>query len=226
MKIKKKYFIILVGIIVIIGLSYFGYSSYKSFEKKKAQEKMFTFQNFDTTLTQDVIDNFKRQFDEAVKYIVKNPSDYVGWTVAGNMKKSANDYYGARDVYLQGLKNVPAKNTDVLLSNLADLYYHFIKDYEVAEEYYLRAIEIKPMNLQNYIELSIMYRVEFKDQDKAIGVIKKGLENNQNNKELMIHLANTYKKFSMLDEARNIWNELIKTYPENEEYKKELENIK
>ncbi len=221
---KKNIALVIAVLIVIIGISLLYY--YKVFLPKHNKEKLFSFQNFDTTLTEDIVDNFKRQFDEAVKFIAENPNDYIGWTVAGNMKKSANDYYGARDLYLEGLKNVKPENTDVLLSNLADLNYHFINDYKKAEEYYLRSIEAKPSNIQNYIELSTMYRVRLQNKDMAINIVKVGLENNLDNKELLVQLANTYKKYDMNDEVRSTWQKLIELYPTEESFKKELVNIK
>lgn len=227
---KKNIFIgVLILLIVIIAGAFFYYSNIENADEDNSLEKeseLFIFQNMDESLSEEISNGFESQFNEAVQYIKEDPNDYLGWAVAGANKKSVNDYYGAEALYLEGLKNVD--NNTVLYYNLADLYYHFIEDYQRAEEYYLKVLEYKPeimdaYSFESYRELSILYRVKFEDENKAINILKLGLENNPENKDLLIHLANTYQKFDRSEEAKKIWENLVETYPDNESYKKELE---
>ena len=226
---KKNIFIgVLILLIVFIAGVFFYYYNIKNADEDNSLEKesgLFIFKNIDESLSEEIANGFESQFNEAVQYIKENPNDYLGWAVAGSNKKAVNDYYGAEELYLEGLKNV--ENNTVLYYNLADLYYHFIEDYQRAEEFYLKVIEYEPeikqaYSLESYRELSILYRVKFKDEDKAINILKLGLENNPENKNLLIYLANTYTKFNKNEEAKEIWENLVKIYPDNESYKEEL----
>jgi len=216
----KKIVLFLIIIALIGGGLFYYFKIYKA-EEGANKENLFVFENKDEKLTLDIVERFRQQFMEAVAEIENSPNAGLGWAVAGNIKKAVNDYQGAEELYLEGLKNVP--KSDVLCSNLGDLYYHFIEDYEKAEKYYLAAVELKPTVLANYLELAIMYRVRLKDKEKAINILKTGLENNPESKELLIGLASAYKKYNMMAEAKEIWQGLVEKYPENENYRKELE---
>jgi len=227
MKNKK----IIFYLILIIAIIFCGFYFFKILKTEKAsqekylaqieKENLFVFKNKNEEIDVDIERRFKYQFYQAVGEIKYDQKNYLGWAVAGNVKKAANDYEGAEALYLAGLENIP--DNAVLYSNLADLYYHFMEDYQKAEQYYLKTIELKPDHLQSYLDMSILYRVKFNNQDKAVNILKQGLEQNPQNKELMVGLANVYKKFNMINEAKEVWQELIDLYPENDLYKKELE---
>ena len=219
----KKIIILVISIILISSVWFFYGSREVGQEVELEKDELFVFINMDETLDQDIIDNFKRQFYAGVELIKNNQDGSSGWIVAGNMKKSVNDFSGAERLYLEGLKKYPT--SFVLEHNLADLYYHFIEDYGKAEEYFLKVIESKSKLADSYTELSIIYRVKFKDKEKSINILRTGLENNPENKELMVFLANLYKKFDMVSESKEIWNELVRLSPNNELYKKELNNL-
>ncbi len=201
---------------------FYYFKIYRAGEGTQA-ENLFILENKDESLAPEILESFQRQFDEAVAFINEQPEAALGWAVAGNIKKAVNDYAGAEALYLAGLKNSP--KSDVLNSNLADLYYHFIEDYPRAETYYLAAIALNPSALNNYLELSVMYRVRFQDNDKAINILKEGLEKNPQNQQLMVTLANLYKKLGMTAEAKAAWEEIIELYPDNPAYRKELETM-
>ncbi len=232
---KNIYIGVLIFLVIIITSGFFYYFQIRDIfgddpvsKFLGIKSKLFIFENMNESLSEEIANGFEGQFDEAVQYIKEDSNDYLGWAVAGANKKAVNDYYGAEALYLEGLKRI--ENNTVLYSNLGDLYYHFIEDYEKAEEYYLKVIEFEPeiksaYSLETYRELSVLYRVKFKDEDKAINILKFGLENNPENKDLLIYLANAYTKFNRNQEAKQIWIDLVATYPENDLYKKELEYL-
>ncbi|MBU4600548.1 tetratricopeptide repeat protein [Patescibacteria group bacterium] len=223
---KIAFYLILIILIIFGGFYFFKILKIEKINQEKylaqiEKENLFVFENKNEEIDADIKRRFSYQFYQAVEEIKYDQKNYLGWAVAGNVKKAVNDLHGAEALYLAGLENIP--DNAVLYSNLADLYYHFLEDYQKAEQYYLKTIELKPDHLQSYLDMSILYRVKLKDQDKAISILKQGLEQNPRNKELMVGLANAYKKFDMINEAKEVWQELIDLYPENDLYKKELE---
>lgn len=221
---QKRIIIILALIIVILASGFYFYKNYKDpKEREGVEERMFTFRNLDESLLPEVAANFEKQFYEAVD-LIRSENTSLGWILAGNQKKAANDYQGAEELYLRGLEKFPQEYT--LYNNLADLYFHFIEDYFRAEEHYLKLIELQPGFTQSYTELSILYKYRFKDDGRAVDILKVGLEKNPENKTLKVTLADLYKKIDKIDEAKKIWEELIKLDPLNQAYKKDLENLK
>ena len=225
---NKKIVLIIIIVILILGGFYFFQKNNKNNKDIKdnqinISEDLFILINKNEELSDEILQRFEEQFDKAITYIEEHPEDYSGWAAAGNIKRAVHDFDGAEQFYLIGLKNIPLNV--VLHNNLAELYYHSFKNYEKAEEYYLKITALNPGYISAYLELATIYRVRFKDKEKAVNILKFGLNRNLKHKELMLGLANIYKKFEMYDEAKKVLEELINEYPDKESYKKELESL-
>ncbi len=74
----------------------------------------------------------------------------------------------------------------VALGNLGDLYMNFIKDYLKAEQYYIRAIALKPDVISYYADMYRLYHYLYKVGTGADAkILAQGLEANPGNKDLL-----------------------------------------
>lgn len=140
--------------------------------------------NLDPEIKQHVIDNMK----ELKVELENNPKYYEAWLDWGLFQKKAGDYSGAVETWVYVSEIFPTDSVSV--SNLADLYAHFIKDYDKAEFYYKESIKRNPAQVASYIRLSELYQYLMEDNDKATDILNQGLKQFPDNAEILNALNN------------------------------------
>lgn len=125
----------------------------------------------------------KTNIETAVSNIKNNPDDFNSWYDLGLYYKAINDIEGARLMWEYGAKIRP----DAYLPRLAlaDLYGFYIRDEGKAKFYFNDAIEKDPKQIGIYFQATTYYRDVLKDVSGALRVVKKGLEENPNDPDLL-----------------------------------------
>ena len=99
--------------------------------------------------------------------------------------------------------------------NLAENKYN--DNYDVAIEYFERAIEAYPDDHASMYELSVLYVIK-NEFEKGFEHIKKAVELDQNNKWYKIRLADFYKQNGEYESFISIYDQLLENEPANLEY--------
>lgn len=91
------------------------------------------------------------------------------------------------------------------------------ENYDVAIEYFERAIEAYPDDHASMYELSVLYVIK-NEFEKGFEHIKKAVELDQNNKWYKIRLADFYKQNGEYESFISIYDQLLENEPANLEY--------
>lgn len=113
-----------------------------------------------------------------------NPAQSDKWLQLTFYYKAGGDYALAEQVWLYMTKAAPT--SFVAFADLGDLYNNFLVNYPKAEANYLQAIRLKPDDISNYVNLSMMYKYQYKTNTSAASdIVAQGLKANPNNPTLL-----------------------------------------
>lgn len=120
------------------------------------------------------------------------------------------------------LNKLPLYASDNLPEDTIFIYYTGlaaarVKEYEKAEKYFLKAVELDYMGSNSYLALHEFY-VDTKDTTKIEDNLKKGFELHPDDDRLLTSLINFYLQSSRNDEALVYLNTAIETDPENHSF--------
>ncbi|MBY0472818.1 hypothetical protein K2Q00_00850 [Patescibacteria group bacterium] len=139
-----------------------------------------------STLPQSVQDNNKKLYTTAIEQLKFNPNGIAYWLQLGNLRKGADDFAGAEEVWLYVSTRWP---TDpIAYNNLADLYGNYLHDYAKATTYWNALIKLSPDNIHAYINLATMQSINLKDKAAARVTLQAGLKANPGNTDLQYAL--------------------------------------
>ena len=136
--------------------------------------------------------------------IEKNPADVSSWFDLAIYYKMVGDYDGALEIWEYVDTTYPTGKA-VALHNLGEYYFHTLKDYPTAEQYYRQSIAIAPQFAINYSDLFDIYRYVYKQDTRAAAdIIKEGLAHvpAPDGIVLELSLADYYKSKSDTANAR------------------------
>jgi tetratricopeptide (TPR) repeat protein len=215
---KKMVISFLVIFFVIIG----GYYVYNN--EKKISE------NIDASVS-NLVDPFQNMqipedFDEATRNVIQKkidltkkmweekPGAWETWISIGNLKRnSIKDYDGAIEAYKESIR-LHSLNF-VAYRSIAEIYKNDLKDYEKADEYYRLAIEIVSDDPELYMSLALLQEFQFKDMEKAEEVYLNGLNNTDNNFEIINKLLTFYKRNGNKEREKEIQQKINELYPDS-----------
>lgn len=166
-----------------------------------------------------------KELAEISANLEKNPDTLDGWLRAGVIKKFFGDYAGARDIWeYAGL--VRPKNS-VSFFNLGGLYGYYLKDFSKAEKNYKKAIGNSPHDAFQYIALADFYKLVWTEKSgEILAVIENGLKEMPDSEGLLIYLAGFYKDAGNIAKAVEIYEKVLKMYPENKGASSGLEALR
>jgi len=165
------------------------------------------------------------RFNVVISDIDKTPDSVELWVSLGNIKKSFEDYEGARNAWEYASLIRPGGATSYV--NLGDLYWHFLPNYPKAEFNYKKAIENSPQSIGIYKDLSDMYRYDYKEKSQmADDILFDGLSQNPNNVSILIWLAGYYRDTGNKTKAIEYFEKAFKIEPDNAAIKREIEDLK
>lgn len=169
----------------------------------------------------DGTDRFFNIFNDAQKILLQNQEkgleandqdNFYAWLEITGVQKVIWDFDRAEKIWKWFTYAYPGNS--VSPANLGEMYKTFVVNNEEAEKYYLIALEREQKNFQIYLGLFDVYRYRFEDQEKAIEVMKQGIENNPNNSKFIIELADYLIENEKKEEAEKIVDEFIEKYPD------------
>src|SRR3989344_9416484 len=137
--------------------------------------------------------NTLAKLDELIK-LIKDNYDYVNaWYDLGAYRMVIGDYDGAIEAY----QFVPLiKSGDYIgYVNLGDIYSHYLKNYPLAEENFLKALKNNSAYVSGYVELAVLYENYFESgYQKAEDLLLSGIRFNEGNLHIKIKLAEFYER--------------------------------
>ena len=139
-----------------------------------------------STLPQSVQDNNKKLYATAVEQLKFNPNGIAYWLQLAGLRKGANDFTGAEEVWLYVTKRW---STDpIAYNNLGDLYAFSLKSSVQAVVYWNKAIAADPKGIPTYINLATFQNINLQDKPAAKATLGAGLKANPGNASLQAAL--------------------------------------
>lgn len=139
------------------------------------------------TLPQSVQDNNKKLYATAVEQLKFNPNGIAYWLQLAQLRKGADDFTGAEEVWLYVTKRWP--NDPIAFASLADVYAFSLKNSTKAVQYWNLAIAADGRIVSNYIALANFQHINLKDKVAAKATLEAGLKVNQGDTNLQAALA-------------------------------------
>jgi len=176
---SKKNKIIIFGAILILailaGFIFFFItrnknSSDNSQELNLLREKYPNFVSFVDEIEKENV-NMKSDPELIKNYLALG----MAWKSLADRTLAAEHYKKALEIYQQGIEKTGGKNTLFLMN--AGHMAEYLKDYNSAESYYKKAIEVSPGESEYYITLAELYEYKMKkSKDEIIALYDAGLK--------------------------------------------------
>jgi tetratricopeptide (TPR) repeat protein len=164
------------GSVKIVGRSGIDYSINESTTTVSVPNYRAPLQ-FDASISGEVKVALLQELARDQALLDANRENFDAWVDIGRVRKLANDYKGAAEVW-EFVSILWPTNT-VSYNNLGDLYMNFLKNYPKAETNYKMMIQFAPANIDAYENLFYLYRDLYKtNTDSAKKVLELGLKNN------------------------------------------------
>lgn len=140
----------------------------------------------------EFVEAYKDRLSNAIAMIKESPNDSVYWIEIGLVKKTFDNYIGARDAW--NYATVLDPKNSVIYHNLGNLYALYLKDVTKAEKNYKLSLALDPMSAQPYLTLADFYKDFYPGKaNLAEGVLLEGLNMLPNDGNLILNLALYYK---------------------------------
>jgi tetratricopeptide (TPR) repeat protein len=218
---KKIY--IITGLIIFLFIA--GLSAWYFLNTDKTQENNQKTEEYQTLSINEAYFKYKNDFSderyqEILKALKKNkqelkkdPQDPGAWFDFGYYKKLLGDKEGAKLAWEKAFEYNPKKFATS--NNLGDLYVNPFKDYERAEFFYLKALELKP-NYSVYYKLADLYQYKLKEkQDRIEPLLKEAIKKlPKNKKEFLVYLYDFYEDQENQEKMEEYKNKIQKIDPE------------
>jgi len=192
---KKQYILIALVIILAGATAYFYLDRYYFNPIESIEDKIYTAADFPNALSKMTEDILEKSLEELnLQYIKIQEDDYVyiRWINIGILKKRLLDYSGTEEAWQNAISYNPDQS--LAFGNLADLYLFDLGQYEKAEEYYLKVLDMRTDNYGYYVGLVSLYRYNMTEKvDLIEGIMIKGAENSPAEAEnYYMYLANYF----------------------------------
>lgn len=176
-------------------------------------------------------DSEKQKIEAKIKGLtdsIKQNYNYLTvWLDLGNYRKEAGDYNGAIEAWKFAILIRP--DDFIAYNNLGELYGFVLKNYQKAEEYFLKSIKKNSQNINAYIQLVTIYTNYLKDKYNQIeNLLLQGIKDvaSPTNYNLKIALGDFYKTIGKKDEAIKYYEEALKINPNNPFLLQEADRLK
>lgn len=232
---KKVYIFLLIFSAIVLAFT-FWYSYKVNKDYRLAQHPVFKTKVDEKSLPSEYLGKYINKaavYEYAAEKSLEEPrnkkteqelsNDFKVWYRLGRFRKMLNDYQGAAEAWIEAGKIAPENSAP--FANLADLYTYFLKDYQKAEEAYLRAIQLFP-TVEFYRNFADFYRISMPDQPNRVEeVILQGLKIYPEHTDLLGYLASYFRETGQKDKAIEYYERLIRVAPDHPSAKKDLDNL-
>lgn len=139
-----------------------------------------------TSVSADQAAQLRSQETALITQLKAAPTRVDLWLKLGMYRKLAGDYAGAIAAWNYVAQAGPTTINFIAYGNLGDLYMNFDVNYPKAEANYLAAIKIKPIYIDYYRDLFMLYTSFYKtNQGQANAIVAEGLKSNPGNADLL-----------------------------------------
>jgi tetratricopeptide (TPR) repeat protein len=196
----KHYALILVGVALVAGAGWGGYTYWRTRHMDVQQPGTVIDLNaaqapsldhtvsYDPELPKDVRTKVGENIATLVTGLKQNGFDFNNWMDLAINYKVAGDYDAAQAIWEYVYAVVPTSG--VAAFNLGNLNYLTNHDYPKAEEYFLEAIKREPTQTAYYLELAEMYRYAYKQEGSAfVDLLQEGLKKVPNDPDFLMTLG-------------------------------------
>jgi len=228
---SKKIFVVIFAVLLILGGGFFAYEKgyfTKSPEPKASEpsfDKLLNFEIKDTTLSPENIQKFQANYQTLKQKLQNNPDDFNSWVTLGILKKTVNDFEGARDIFIYAGQIRPKSSPP--FANLADLYANFLDEPLKAEENIKKAIENDPNEINYYFILADIYRYKIPGKEALYEqTLLDALNKFPDEVNIISLLAGYYRETNQREKAIQFYEKLVKLDPDNIAAKQDLEELK
>ncbi len=152
----------------------------------------------------------QKNADEVIARLKKDLSRADDWFTLGVLYHSANDYAGARDVWIFLTKAVPAPGSSTAYDNLGKLYKFDLKDYPKSESYLKQSIQVNPKSITPYFELHELYRYLYKqDTTAAVDILVTASQKFPTNPDPLVLLGDYYRDMGDNAKAKDAFTKAL-----------------
>lgn len=156
---------------------------------------------------------FKEYFDTAIDF-----------KILGDATKDTNYYLVGVEIFEKSADVFGKENSAVWLNWGGFLV--LTKDYKLAEEKYIRGVELFPQEAKFYLALAYLYEVVVKPDSEIVKVYERGLATKETDKAIIIiDYAAYLKRAGNYELALHYYTQLSKAYPNEQSFKNEIANL-
>ena len=219
---KKLIFIIIIIFIVLAGLAgWYIKRVRRSAPNIPSLDRPIT---FFVDLSEESKQRAKEKIEKLSAELKQNPDLFDNWLELALYRKLIGDYEAARDIWEYCAVIRP--KSSVPFNNLGNLYWHNLPDFEKAEKYFLKAIELQPDAIFAYRNLYELYLYSYKEKSHLFDdILLRGIEANPENPDLLVLLGGYYRDIGDKENARIYFERALKLVPDNKAIQQELQNL-
>ena len=180
--------------------------------------------SFMNKVPKEQVDKYKAELARLKEVLESDPTNVENWMSVANIKNFFNNYEGARDAweYAKYLNN----DNSAVYYNLGNLYGGYLKDYKLAEENFLKAIELEKKNVNYYIGTADFYWNFYTGKKGEAGnILEEGMKEMPDDISLLSYAAGYYKNTGNKERALALYNKVLSLDSGNEEVKGEVERL-
>ncbi|GEM_PF-1476345 len=147
--------------------------------------------------------------------LIKSRFDYVdAWLDLGSYERVVGDNEGTILAWKFAAKLAPT--SFIPPHNLGDIYAFTLRQYKEGEQYFLKSIELNSGNIQGYLALDTLYKIDqFGKKDQIEPTLLRGLKDNSKDLTLLTRLAGYYRDSNQVAKAITRYQEALKLNPPN-----------
>lgn len=220
---NKKSIILVVLVVILVAAAGIGYwlkLGVKTPKKDTTNDLIIK----DNRLSEAQLTQIKSDFETQKGSIAKDQNDFNAWISMGLLKKSVNDFEGARDAWIKAGEIRPTNSLS--FANLGDLYSNFLNQPQEAEKVLLIAQKNDPSWAQVYTTLADLYRFKLSNkQVEAESILLEGLKNTNNDSSIVAYLAGFYKDTKNYSKALIYFKQMLINRPNDQTIKDEIASL-
>ncbi len=212
--------VIIVIIIALLGIAYLAQEGNAPENETLTNNKGYTIELDDNvpeytrpiaygdTIPADVREVLDARLQIVIATLDADRTNPSGWYELAVLYKTANDLEGARMIW--EFLTLAAPQDVVAFDNLGKLYHFDLREYEKAEGYFKKSLEINPESETAYLELFDLYRYSYKqDTSAAVDIMRSAMQKFPTNAGYPFALGVYYRDQGQTTRARAEFNTAI-----------------